>query len=79
MVQCAVANRNRIIILVSAHIFVYVLCAQEFFAEQLKKHDALLEIIEKNLAAQTNILRALTEANARFAGVRKKVQEVKAR
>lgn len=60
-------------------IFVYVLCVQEFFAEQLKKHDALLEIIEKNLAAQTNILRALTEANARFAGVRKKVQEVKAR
>ncbi|XP_067267460.1 tyrosine-protein phosphatase non-receptor type 23b isoform X1 [Chanodichthys erythropterus] len=41
------------------------------FAEQLKKYDQLKGYIEQNLAAQDNILKALTEANVQYAPVRK--------
>ncbi|XP_051527115.1 tyrosine-protein phosphatase non-receptor type 23-like [Myxocyprinus asiaticus] len=41
------------------------------FAEQLKKYDQLKGYIEQNLVAQDNILKALTEANVKYAPVRK--------
>ncbi|XP_066531139.1 tyrosine-protein phosphatase non-receptor type 23b [Hoplias malabaricus] len=41
------------------------------FEEQLKKYDQLKGYIEQNLAAQDNILKALTEANVQYAAVRK--------
>lgn len=44
---------------------------QTLFAEQLKKYDQLKGYIEQNLAAQDNILKALTEANVQYAPVRK--------
>jgi tyrosine-protein phosphatase non-receptor type 23 len=44
---------------------------QEFFAEQLNKHAKTVGFIDQNLAAQDNVLRALTDANAKFARIRK--------
>uniref|UniRef100_A0A3B4BP87 BRO1 domain-containing protein n=1 Tax=Pygocentrus nattereri TaxID=42514 RepID=A0A3B4BP87_PYGNA len=41
------------------------------FEEQLKKYDQLKGYIDQNLAAQENILKALTEANVQYAVVRK--------
>ncbi|XP_051520675.1 tyrosine-protein phosphatase non-receptor type 23-like isoform X1 [Myxocyprinus asiaticus] len=41
------------------------------FEEQLKKYDQLKGYIEQNLVAQDNILKALTEANVKYAPVRK--------
>ncbi|XP_062841796.1 tyrosine-protein phosphatase non-receptor type 23b [Trichomycterus rosablanca] len=43
------------------------------FEEQLKKYDQLKGYIDQNLAAQDNILKALTEANVKYAIVRKTV------
>lgn len=40
---------------------------------QLKRHDKLIEIIDQNLAAQANILKALTDANANFADFRRQI------
>ncbi|XP_036357587.1 tyrosine-protein phosphatase non-receptor type 23 isoform X2 [Octopus sinensis] len=50
---------------------------QEIFEEQLKKHDKTINLIEQNLAAQENILRALTNANAKFANTRKTITEIR--
>ncbi|KAL0126102.1 hypothetical protein PUN28_004908 [Cardiocondyla obscurior] len=46
------------------------------FADQLSKHQSLVNLIEQNLAAQDNILAALTDAYAQTANVRKNVEEV---
>ena len=37
----------------------------EIFAEELKKHDAYKGYIEQNLNAQINIIKAITEVNAK--------------
>ena len=52
---------------------------QSFFQEHLKKHDQQKAILMQNLSAQTNILRALTETNAKYASVRKYIIDVKAK
>ncbi|XP_076362169.1 tyrosine-protein phosphatase non-receptor type protein myopic [Tachypleus tridentatus] len=49
---------------------------QKLFDEELKKHHHLLGLLEQNLAAQDNILRALTQAHARYADTRKATEEV---
>ncbi|CAB3366076.1 Hypothetical predicted protein [Cloeon dipterum] len=41
------------------------------FDKEISKHQALVSIIEQNLSAQANILRALTDAYARYAPSRK--------
>ncbi|XP_005093180.1 tyrosine-protein phosphatase non-receptor type 23 [Aplysia californica] len=51
---------------------------ESVFAEQLRKHDQTVDLINKNLAAQENILRALTDANAQFAVIRQSFGEAKA-
>ncbi|XP_055269672.1 tyrosine-protein phosphatase non-receptor type 23 isoform X3 [Moschus berezovskii] len=44
---------------------------KKLFEEQLKKYDQLRGYLEQNLAAQDNVLRALTEANVQYAAVRR--------
>nr|XP_054753045.1 tyrosine-protein phosphatase non-receptor type 23-like [Lytechinus pictus] len=46
---------------------------QEFFQNELKKHETLITYLEQNLSAQDNILKAMTEANAAYAERRKMV------
>ncbi|KAE8595341.1 hypothetical protein XENTR_v10015700 [Xenopus tropicalis] len=48
---------------------------KKLFAEQLKKYDQLKVYVEQNLSAQENILKALTEANVKYAPVRKIITE----
>ncbi|XP_043921950.1 tyrosine-protein phosphatase non-receptor type 23 [Protopterus annectens] len=48
---------------------------KKLFQEQLKKYDQVKVYIEQNLAAQENILKALTEANVKYAAVRKLLTE----
>ncbi|KFM68934.1 Tyrosine-protein phosphatase non-receptor type 23, partial [Stegodyphus mimosarum] len=50
---------------------------QNTFAEELKKHSEILTYLDQNLAAQDNILCALTEANAHYAETRKAITEIK--
>lgn len=49
---------------------------QAFFAAELKKHDQEVSLLEQNLVAQDNILKALTQANARFAETRKAASDI---
>lgn len=49
---------------------------QKLFEEQLKKYDQLKVYLEQNLAAQDNVLRALTEANVQYAAVRRVLGEL---
>lgn len=49
---------------------------QKLFEEQLKKYDQLRVYLEQNLAAQDNILQALTEANVQYAAVRRALSEL---
>ncbi|CAL1535665.1 unnamed protein product [Lymnaea stagnalis] len=49
------------------------------FKEQLKKHDQIVGYIKQNLIAQDNILRHLTDANAKFALIRQAFTESIAR
>uniref|UniRef100_A0A131YR60 Tyrosine protein phosphatase non receptor type 23 n=1 Tax=Rhipicephalus appendiculatus TaxID=34631 RepID=A0A131YR60_RHIAP len=49
---------------------------QAFFAAELKKHDQEVSLLEQNLTAQDNILKALTQANARFAETRKAASDI---
>ncbi|XP_053913203.1 tyrosine-protein phosphatase non-receptor type 23 isoform X2 [Cuculus canorus] len=49
---------------------------KNLFEEQLKKYDQLKVYLEQNLAAQENILKALTDANVKYAAVRKALAEV---
>ncbi|XP_041045642.1 tyrosine-protein phosphatase non-receptor type 23 isoform X1 [Carcharodon carcharias] len=48
---------------------------KKLFEEQLKKYDQLKVYIDQNLAAQENILKALTDANVKYAAVRKALAE----
>ncbi|XP_014669831.1 PREDICTED: tyrosine-protein phosphatase non-receptor type 23-like, partial [Priapulus caudatus] len=48
---------------------------EEFFEEQLTKYVKPSDLIQRNLAAQENILRALTDANAKYADTRRKVND----
>lgn len=45
------------------------------FEEQLKKYEQVKVYIDQNLAAQENILKALTEANVQYASVRKSLSQ----
>ncbi|XP_077453979.1 tyrosine-protein phosphatase non-receptor type 23 isoform X2 [Stigmatopora argus] len=45
------------------------------FEEQLKKYEQVKVYVEQNLAAQENILKALTEANVQYALVRKSLRQ----
>jgi len=51
----------------------------DFFGEQLKKHDQLVVYLQQNLQAQDNILRALAESNAFFASDRRKSWTLRSR
>ncbi|XP_052812230.1 tyrosine-protein phosphatase non-receptor type 23-like isoform X2 [Mya arenaria] len=61
------------------------LCKQEgvnrekLFSEQLQKHDKNVSLIKQNLSAQGNILRALTDANAKYATVRRATSDALSR
>ncbi|XP_074539257.1 tyrosine-protein phosphatase non-receptor type 23 [Halichoeres trimaculatus] len=44
---------------------------KQIFEEQLKKYEQVKVYIDQNMAAQENILKALTEANVQYATVRK--------
>ena len=46
------------------------------FERELRKYDQTVELLRANMAAQENILRALTAANARYAETRKAIIEV---
>ncbi|XP_030637403.1 tyrosine-protein phosphatase non-receptor type 23 [Chanos chanos] len=48
---------------------------KRLFEEQLKKYEQVKVYIDQNLAAQENILKALTEANVQYATVRKTLAE----
>ncbi|KAG7469840.1 hypothetical protein MATL_G00133110 [Megalops atlanticus] len=48
---------------------------KRLFEEQLKKYEQVKVYIDQNLAAQENILKALTEANVQYASVRKSLAE----
>ncbi|KAG5856819.1 hypothetical protein ANANG_G00011940 [Anguilla anguilla] len=48
---------------------------KRLFEEQLKKYEQVKVYIDQNLAAQENILKALTEANVQYASVRKGLSE----
>ncbi|KAM6277362.1 tyrosine-protein phosphatase non-receptor type 23 isoform 3-T3 [Spheniscus humboldti] len=48
----------------------------KLFEEQLKKYDQIKVYLEQNLAAQENVLKALTDANVKYAAVRKALAEV---
>ena len=52
---------------------------QDLFADEIKKHDAYLGYIRQNLAAQDNILTAVTEANVNYARVNKTVEAHKSK
>ncbi|CAM5121048.1 unnamed protein product [Natator depressus] len=49
---------------------------RKLFDEQLKKYDQIKVYLEQNLAAQENVLKALTDANVKYAAVRKVLAEV---
>ncbi|XP_071546877.1 uncharacterized protein mop isoform X2 [Panulirus ornatus] len=51
---------------------------EEFFKNELKKHDKLVSLLEQNMSAQTNILQALSEANAAYATTRRLTNQVQA-
>ncbi|KAM6910704.1 tyrosine-protein phosphatase non-receptor type 23 [Xenentodon cancila] len=48
---------------------------KRIFEEQLKKYEQVKIYIDQNLAAQENILKALTEANVQYAFVRKSLSQ----
>ncbi|XP_023224136.1 tyrosine-protein phosphatase non-receptor type 23-like [Centruroides sculpturatus] len=49
---------------------------QSVFEDELKKHNQQVALLEQNLVAQDNILHALTQANARYANIRKATTEI---
>jgi tyrosine-protein phosphatase non-receptor type 23 len=46
------------------------------FENELQKYDLQIKIIRQNLCAQENVVRALTEANARYATTRRTVADL---
>jgi len=53
--------------------------SQRIFEEQLKKYEQVKVYLDQNLAAQENILKALTEANVQCASVRKGLSQTERR
>ncbi|XP_068222752.1 LOW QUALITY PROTEIN: tyrosine-protein phosphatase non-receptor type 23-like [Palaemon carinicauda] len=51
---------------------------EEFFKNELKKHDKLVIPLQQNMSAQNNILQALSEANAAYATTRRLTNQVQA-
>ncbi|KAK7056558.1 Tyrosine-protein phosphatase non-receptor type 23 [Halocaridina rubra] len=51
---------------------------EEFFKNELKKHDKLVVPLQQNMSAQNNILQALSEANAAYATTRRMTNQVQA-
>ena len=49
------------------------------FGQELGKHDRLTSLIEQNLSAQSKILAALTEANARYGDTRRWTNDIQSR
>lgn len=49
---------------------------KRLFEDQLKKYDQLRVYLDQNLAAQDNVLRALTEANVQYAAVRRVLSDL---
>ncbi|UXI19587.1 histone H4 transcription factor-like [Sarcoptes scabiei] len=49
---------------------------KQIFEQEIKKYDKIVDLIEKNLAAQKNILNALTNCNADYASTRKEIIEI---
>ncbi|KAM6422444.1 LOW QUALITY PROTEIN: tyrosine-protein phosphatase non-receptor type 23 [Rhynochetos jubatus] len=49
---------------------------KKLFEEQLRKYDQIRVYLEQNLAAQENVLKALTDANVKYAAVRKALAEL---
>ncbi|CAH1248913.1 PTPN23 [Branchiostoma lanceolatum] len=52
---------------------------EDLFKQELKKYDQVIAYIHQNLAAQDNILKALTEVNAKYAATRKASIEIEQR
>ncbi|XP_038611379.1 tyrosine-protein phosphatase non-receptor type 23 [Tachyglossus aculeatus] len=50
---------------------------QKLFSEQLKKYDQLRVYLDQNLAAQENVLAALTKAHVQFAPVRRLLADLR--
>ena len=48
---------------------------QAIFQQELEKHSKVIKIIEQNLLAQDNITHNITELNAEFVPVRRKINE----
>ncbi|XP_064081068.1 tyrosine-protein phosphatase non-receptor type 23-like isoform X2 [Macrobrachium nipponense] len=51
---------------------------EEFFKNELKKHDKLVIPLQQNMAAQNNILQALSETNAAYATTRRLTNQIQA-
>nr|XP_002124878.3 tyrosine-protein phosphatase non-receptor type 23 [Ciona intestinalis] len=49
--------------------------AEDLFQDELKKHDVKIGYLKQNFTAQENILEAVTEANVKYAKIRKIVDE----
>ncbi|XP_014253355.1 tyrosine-protein phosphatase non-receptor type 23 [Cimex lectularius] len=49
---------------------------EDIFSKEMQKHDKYVMFIEQNLAAQENIIRALTDAYAKYAPTRKATTEI---
>ncbi|XP_028392948.1 tyrosine-protein phosphatase non-receptor type 23-like [Dendronephthya gigantea] len=52
---------------------------EDLFKEELKKHNESCELLQCNLDAQEKIMKALTEANAKYAHARRSVAEIQAK
>lgn len=48
----------------------------DIFDEEIKKFDKTISLIEQNIAAQRNILRAMTDCNARYAETRRNILDM---
>lgn len=51
-------------------------CLQTLFQQELQKHQRYVQLIEQNLAAQENILKAVKDAYARYGATRKLTAEL---
>ncbi|KHJ44665.1 Protein-tyrosine phosphatase [Trichuris suis] len=52
---------------------------EDLFHVELRKHDKMISLLEQNFSAQENIVRAITEANARFVPLRLKAENFEKR
>ncbi|XP_075675838.1 tyrosine-protein phosphatase non-receptor type 23-like isoform X2 [Dermatophagoides pteronyssinus] len=49
---------------------------ERIFDDEIKKYDKIVNLLEQNLTAQSNILRAMTNCNAGYADTRKEILEI---